>query len=136
VKAKAKREKAKSLTWWKNKCWDLFSVWIRTKDADENGYVKCYTCETVKHWKEMQAGHAIGGRHNAVLLDEEIVKTQCLRCNVFLRGNYGEFALRLIMENSAQWYERKRNDSKREVKISRADYEEKIKWLKEQIGES
>ncbi len=35
----------------------------------------------------MQAGHYIDGRNNTVLYDEKLVHPQCLRCNVFLKGN-------------------------------------------------
>ena len=34
----------------------IFSEYIRKRDADENGYVKCCTCPTVEHWKEMDCG--------------------------------------------------------------------------------
>lgn len=48
----------------------------------------------------MQAGHAIGGRTGAVLLDEEIIRPQCYRCNVALRGNYPVFVTKLIREKA------------------------------------
>ena len=35
----------------------LFSQYIRRKNADHLGRVKCFTCGVEKHWKEQQAGH-------------------------------------------------------------------------------
>jgi len=54
----------------KNKLWKLVSEYVRRRHADENGYTACYTCGTIKHWKEMDAGHAIPGRKNYVFLVE------------------------------------------------------------------
>ena len=34
----------------------VFSLYIRQRYADKNGMVKCCTCSTVKHWKEMDCG--------------------------------------------------------------------------------
>ena len=30
----------------------IFSKYIRLKDADKNGYVKCYTCGVKKYWEK------------------------------------------------------------------------------------
>ena len=81
----------------------------------------------------MQAGHAIGGRHNAVLWDESIIRPQCYRCNVPLRGNYPVFTLKLINEHSAEWFEKKLNDSHNIVKWTTADMKEKIKGYEQRL---
>jgi hypothetical protein len=44
---------------------------------------------------------------NAVLFDEEIVKPQCVACNIFLRGNYTIFTTKLIKQHGMQWWENK-----------------------------
>jgi hypothetical protein len=88
-----KRPTLKSL---KNKCWKVFSEWIRRKDADEGGTVRCVTCRRLMYWKESQAGHFIGGRTGAVLFHEEIVHPQCVQCNVFLKGNYQAYTLYMV----------------------------------------
>lgn len=84
-------------------------------------------------WKESQAGHAIGGRHNAVLLDPEIVRPQCVRCNVFMRGNYPIFTAKLIRENGLEWFERKLEAARKIVKYTRTDYEELIQTYKTKL---
>lgn len=66
---------------WKKKAWQAFSAYIRQRDADENGIVKCCTCPSKKHWREVDAGHFTAGRNNAVLYDERIVHGQCKSCN-------------------------------------------------------
>lgn len=119
----------------KNKCWRLFSEYIRRKDADAGGTERCYTCEALAHWKELQCGHAIGGRHNAVLFDEEICRPQCVRCNVFMRGQYPIFTAKLIRENGLDWFERKLEQARQVVKLTRADFEDAIQNYKQKLKE-
>lgn len=90
----------------KKKAWAEFSRYIRLKNADKNGMVTCYTCPTQKHWKEMQAGHGIGGRNNAVLFLEEVVRPQCIGCNMYANGRYAVFTRRLIDELGMKEYDR------------------------------
>jgi len=85
----------------KKTAWDLLSKIIRLSNADEGGTVECYTCGRLMNWEKdgAQAGHAIPGRTGAVLLDESVIKVQCLTCNVFHRGQYHIFATKLIKEH-------------------------------------
>ena len=111
----------------KKKAWNLLSECVRREAADRNGYVRCYTCGALSQWNRgMQAGHAIGGRSNAVLFDEEIIKVQCIHCNIFLKGNYGIFAMKLIKEHGQEWYEKKQSDSHRVIKWTAYDMKERI----------
>jgi len=100
-------KKENSLRFLKKKVWEVFSQYIRLKEADSNGIVKCYTCGQPLYWKEAQAGHGLGGRSNLILFDEEIVKPQCKRCNIFLGGNYDVFHEKLIEENGLEWFKNK-----------------------------
>jgi len=75
----------------KKQAWELFSKYTRLKNADEFGMVVCVTCGVRKHWKEMQAGHFLPGRHNTILFSEEQVNPQCYHCNIGLKGNWPEY---------------------------------------------
>lgn len=85
--------KKKQLTYAKakNKAWDAFSLYIRTRDCVETTGTttqgKCFTCGNVFPLKKLQAGHLIAGRHNSVLFDERGCHAQCQMCNVWLSGN-------------------------------------------------
>lgn len=118
----------------KKKAWKLLSEFIRRSHADEGGTNQCYTCGRLMHWKESQAGHAIGGRRGAVLLDETIIKVQCCACNVFLRGNYPVFTTKLIKEKGMEWWEGKLEQSRQVRKWSRAELEEFIDSYKQKLG--
>lgn len=104
------------------KFWAVFSEWIRRKDADERGMVKCFTCDAEKHWKQIQAGHFISRRHAATKYDEMNVKPQCVSCNIFKQGNQYIFGKRLDLlygEGTAESLEMK---SKMMCKRSVGDY--------------
>ena len=124
-KRKRYKQRVKSIRSLRKTAWQLLSKIVRSKYS-ENGYGRCYTCTSVHPVSELQAGHAIGGRHNAVLFDEEILRSQCVRCNVFMRGNYPVFSARLVREHGIEWWESKLKYSQ-EIKIyKRSDLEELI----------
>jgi hypothetical protein len=88
ITAKVKKGKKKITTGrLKKRVWKEFSIFIRTRGADENGFNRCVTCIVKKHWKELQAGHFIRGRLNSNLFDERGVNPQCYICNVHFQGN-------------------------------------------------
>ena len=128
-----KKKKTRRTT--KATAWRVFSEYVRRKYADANGFARCYTSGVVAHWRELQCGHGIGGRHNAVLFDEEICRPQTVAENVFKRGNYPVFVTKLIQENGMDWWEKKLADSREVVKLTRADLEEIIDTYKAKLKE-
>src|SRR3990167_5456841 len=107
-----KPKKPKTTAQLRKLAWNAFSKWYRKSQADALGRVWCYTCGTWSHWKQIQSGHAIPGRHAAVLFDEEIIRPQCPRCNGNwgLRGNYQVFVPKLIREHGndgLEWWDEK-----------------------------
>lgn len=129
-----KKKKLKSLRLLKVVLWKLFSEYVRKKYAGQMGWVECYTCEMpYESWKVVQCGHAIGGRHSAVLFDADICRPQCVRCNVFLRGNYPIFTTKLIKENGMEWWEKKLAGASLIVKFTRADIEALIQNYKQKL---
>lgn len=73
----------------KSKAWNIFSKYIRARDKGI-----CFTCGKRDDPQNMDAGHF---RHNrsSVFFDEWNVHAQCTKCNRFLHGNLGDYALRL-----------------------------------------
>ena len=124
---KAWAGKKPSLSTLKKKLWKVFSEYVRRKDADEGGTVACVTCGKLMFWKEAHAGHAIPGRNNAVLFDEDIVKPQCPVDNIWKGGQYHIFATVLIKEHGLEWWEKKLDDSRKPVKYTHAEIEEMLK---------
>ena len=77
--------------------WAMFSKYIRARDASYEGYCKCISCNTVKPWKEFDAGHFISvGSDRALKYNEFNVNAQCTACNHFKSGNLIEYRQGLI----------------------------------------
>lgn len=131
MKPVTKKRLTKKVT--KKNVWIIFSQYIRLKYADANGNDTCYTCGVKKPWREMQTGHAIGGRTNSILFDEEIVRPQCVRCNIFLGGNYTEFVTKLIKEKGMKWWDKKLLDSKTVKKFNKSDLQNLYEHYKSEI---
>ena len=97
----------------------IFSQYIRLKSADKKGYVKCYTCETKKHYKDyMQCGHFISRRHYVLRWSEKNARPQCYGCNVMSQGKQYEFALNLNKEYGYNIAEELLLESKKTEKLS------------------
>lgn len=71
----------------KKRVWREFSVFVRLRGADDQGFNVCVTCGTRRFWKDLQAGHFIRGRLNANLFDERGCNPQCYVCNIHFQGN-------------------------------------------------
>ena len=123
--------KLPSLPRLKKKLWKIFSEYIRRRDADENGMVKCISCPTVKHWTEMDAGHfhpkSLGLQ---VYFVEKNVHAQCQRCNLFLQGNQYQYALALEAKYGKGILEEFEQIKNTPLKLSRVDYMELIEKYK------
>lgn len=76
----------------------IFSQLIRLTHADEHGRVTCYTCDVVKHWKQMQNGHFVSRAQMPTRFSLKNCRPQCKTCNEDLRGNLVVFAGRLEAE--------------------------------------
>lgn len=119
----------------KKRAWKAFSLYIRTKNLDIFGAdsVECYTCGKFKHLKEMSAGHGIGGRNNAILFEERIVKPQCAGCNIWGRGQYQIFTRKLIDELGLEEYDSIVSQSRIPVQYKTNDYLEIEKTYKDKL---
>jgi hypothetical protein len=124
----------------KKDLWGLVSRYVRMSYADKDGFCECYTCDTRRHWKEMQAGHGISGRGNAILFDLRIIRPQCPTCNLgrggsFMGrgGNYPVFIPKLIKEMGIDVYESLVIGSHKEVKLSRDWYAEQKEFYKGEL---
>lgn len=123
-------KKKPSISRLKKKLWEIFSKWVRLRDADIYGIVGCVTCGKRDLWVEMQAGHFIHGHSKVTFLDERNVHPQCVKCNHYLSGNlieYSEFMRRTYGQDTI--------DALREIrhqiwKPSRQELEELIEHYK------
>lgn len=117
----------------KKKAWDLFSKYIRLKYSDRDGICECITCGAKMPWKEIQAGHFLDSRNNAILFEESGVHPQCYRCNICLKGNKVEYTLFMLKKYGRNVIDSLKYRKNQTVKYTIFDYEEMIDRFKSQI---
>ena len=110
----------------------IFSVYIRLREANEYGYCQCFTCGVVRHYKDgMQNGHFQSRKHLSTRFSEDgNCEVQCVSCNIFGSGQQWKFGMNL----DAKYGEGRAVEleflARTTLKISRAEYEEKISYYK------
>jgi hypothetical protein len=137
------KKKPKSIARLRNDVADLVQRLVRLKAADSNGMVKCWTCDTVKHWKEMQGGHFIERGKTATKMLEENIHPQCPGCNMYGMKHaskvldYRREMVAWYGEEFVSWLE---NESKKTIRHNRqelqlllADYTKQVKHFEELV---
>jgi len=123
-----KRKKLKSIKTLKSKSWKLMSEHVRVSNIVGEGFNVCVTCGSVRHYKEMHAGHFIhASKGSFVSYDKRNIHPQCVKCNVYLGGNLIEYTL--FIQNH---YGPETVDELKQLKntiMKRADFEEVIERL-------
>lgn len=87
----SKPKKEKTISQLKKLADKVFSEFIRQRDEG-----KCYTCGTVMEWKRMQCGHYIPRNCLELRYSEVNCHCQCAGCNIFRKGNYTIYSIRLM----------------------------------------
>ena len=90
------------------KSWKIQSQLYRMKHADKNGMVECYTCECIKHWKQMDLGHR---HHSRLDFDNRNHKIQCTKCNRDMHGNLGVYENKNLENYGQEWVNQLSRDS-------------------------
>jgi len=75
----------------------VFSIFIRLRDIDADGFSYCVTCGKPMTLKTSQCGHFISRRHFATRWEEKNCAAQCVGCNMFAQGKQYEFGLAIDM---------------------------------------
>jgi len=118
----------------KKKLWKLISLYVRTKDADSNGYVSCVTCGITKHFKQMHAGHFIPqAQGDAVKFDLRNIHPQDYRCNINIGGNGAEYYPFMLKRYGEATILELRRLSNETIKYSESDLEDMIESIEGMI---
>lgn len=64
----------------------VFSLYIRQRDSDEDGYGRCVTCGKLGHYKTFDCGHFVSRSYKSVRWNEYNCALQCKRCNGYGAG--------------------------------------------------
>ncbi len=73
------------------------SYQLRAGAAEKAGtpYVRCYTCDKIDHYKNMDCGHWQGRRYTGTRFDWRNTRIQCTTCNSFNEGRKDVFEANL-----------------------------------------
>ena len=74
----------------------VFSIFIRQRDAQNNGFGNCISCGRPVFWKNADCGHYNNRKHMATRYDEVNCNLQCRACNRFDEGNMSGYRHGLI----------------------------------------
>ena len=110
-----------------------FSLYIRLRDADDLGFVKCYTSGRYYHYKSIHAGHFMSRKCLSTRYCELNVQPQSIADNLYGQGEQYTFGLNLDAQYGEGTAESLQVKSRQIQKFSRADYEEKISYYKEAV---
>ena len=133
--------KSKNLSSAKKTADGWFSKYVRLRDADVNGMCKCITCDTVKHWKEMDAGHFQSRRYMSTRYHAQNCHSQCQKCNQYGAGEqykhgqeidllYGEGTADFLNSLSRSIYK----TNKTEIMETAKEYKIQAEYIAEQKG--
>ena len=110
-----------------------FSLFIRLRNADDLGFVKCYTSGRFYHYKSIHAGHFMSRKCMSTRYCEINVQAQSIADNLYGQGEQYKFGLNLDAQYGEGTAESLQIKSKQIQKFSRVDYEEKISYYKEAV---
>jgi len=122
-----KKPKRKTLV---RKLDQIFSLYIRTRDANKKGICTCCTCGKKLPIKQIHCGHFMSRRHMSTRWDEENVSAQCSGCNTFRGGEQYKFALFLNEKYNTDKSSELLQKSRETAKYSITDLEEMIEHFK------
>lgn len=76
----------------------IFSEYIRQRDANKDGIIKCCSCGRLVYWKDADASHFVSRQYLHTRYDEKNVFASCRKCNRFEEGRKEEYSLFLIQK--------------------------------------
>ena len=117
----------------KKKLWKLVSEYVRRRDSNQDEFAECVTCGDVRPWKELQAGHFVGGRRNSILYELTNIHPQCYGCNVCKYGETLKYLDFMLEKYGQAEVTRLRSLNEKSVTFTIQDYEEMIVKFKEKI---
>ena len=124
----------KSISKLKKELDKYFSLYIRLRDATDEGLCQCITCGKVSHYKKgIQNGHFQSRRFMSTRYDEKNCSSQCVACNMFRGGEQFRFALALDSKYGEGTAQELEFLSRLTVKFTRGDYEDKIRYYKSAV---
>lgn len=113
----------------------IFSIFIRLRDCDKDGYIVCPLCWAKIYRKDAQNMHFITRGCWLYRYDEINCHAGCMRCNVILNGNYIEYSLWMIDQYWLEKVQEMKQKSKEVHKIPTYELESIIEYYTARVEE-
>ena len=112
-----------------------FSLFIRLREATDEGIVQCFTCGKVAHYKKggMQNGHFQSRKHLTTRWDLKNCQVQCVGCNMFKGGEQYKFSVALDSKYGEGTSEELEILATGTLKITRVEYEDFVAYYKSAV---
>ena len=111
-----------------------FSLYIRLRDATDEGMVQCFTSGRIYHYKQIHAGHFMSRKSHSTRWCEMNVQPQSPKDNLFGQGEQYKFGLNLDAKWGEGTSEELQYKAKQIVKFFREDYEDAISYYKDLVN--
>lgn len=108
----------------KTKADKWFSRYIRLRDSDGNGYIRCCTTGARLHWKDAHCGHFQSRRYMATRYDEQNCAPQSPYANTYLAGMQYEFGKYIDWKYGAGTADQLVEKAKQSMKLSKTQLDE------------
>lgn len=98
--------KVKKKTDYVRKLDNVFSLYIRLRDAMPNGMIRCISCGQIKPFDKFDNGHYFSRRNMATRWDEDNCHAECSYCNRFKADHMVGYRENLIRKIGQQRFDR------------------------------
>ena len=112
----------------------VFSRYIRLRDADENGYCTCITCQKTLPWSDVDAGHFVSRARLSTRYNEKNVNAQCRHCNRFCAGMQYEHGKAIDKKHGAGTADSLVALSSKLSKLTQTDYDALISLYRSKVA--
>jgi len=129
------KSKLKSTAKLKKELDAIFSKFVRFRDANQDGYGKCYTCGKLDFYKNAHCGHWIPRNILITRWNENNCRWQCIGCNLYGNGKFLDFEDHLIKDLGIDIVTKLKQSRFQIFKIDRIWYNEKIEYYKIKVKE-
>ena len=109
---------------------EVFSIWVRKKYADSNGYLNCFITGVRLHWKQADAAHYIRREKMATRWHEWNVHPSSIDSNRFDPEHERMYGEKMIEVFGIEQVTELHNLSHSLAKWTRPELEEKIEYFR------
>lgn len=129
------RTKEKSLAVLTKELDEVFSLFIRLRDADENGTVTCFVSGERIYYRDADAAHYFVRQHMGTRWDEMNVHACSVDSNRYDPSHHDKYADKMVIRYSAMDFILLKERSKSLAKFTRSDLLEMIEKYKVKVSE-